>query len=207
MRKTTIRYCIVIGLVIFLSNVHLLIAAPAKPYVWVPDEVEVGDILFMGVEDWLKKTKYLYHTALYIGDNKLIHIIPRDEGLDDIVIWDWNDFYYSEFVTPDSLEFYRVDPASDDQIQNAIDWIYDRRDDNAQFQDWWRGMRKISDPDFNHRTADMFYCSELPWAAYYNQGIDIDFNEWSPCGYENCPGAQVWRFDIIVDSDTSKVWP
>lgn len=206
MKKTTSKNFIIFGLVIFLCNIQIVAAGPVKPYMHVPSVVEIGDILFMDTNGFPKKTPYIFHTALYIGDNDFIHIIPKDQG-EDIVIWDWNIFYYSEWVKPGSLKFYRVDSASETQILNAIGWIYDRQDDGATFQDWFYGMRKISDPNYPHPTANMFYCSELPWAAYYDQGIDIDFNGWWPLGYENSPGAQVWKFDIIHDSDTSLVWP
>jgi hypothetical protein len=207
MKKETVRYFILFGLVLFLCNVQVLIAAPAEQYELVPDEVKIGDILFMDIDGWPMKSRYIYHTALYIGNNQLIHIASNDEGFDDIITSDWNDFLNAGWIKPGSLKFYRVTTASEAQIEDAIDWIYERRDNNAEFQDWWFGMRKISDPNFRHVTANKFYCSELPWAAYYNQGIDIDSNGWFPLFFENCPFAHVWKCDIILDSDTSKVWP
>ena len=40
-----------------------------------------------------------------------------------------------------------------------------------------------------------WYCSLLVWAAYYNQGIDLDYNG----------GTYVWSNDIVNSSQTTYI--
>ena len=142
----------------------------------VPDCVEAGDILLLDVGGfnestiWKMPGPYNEHAALYVGDNKLIDADSK-KG-----VREWN---YSHFLKGKNLAFLRVKSANSSQKQAAIDWAYDRIGTPYQnvLTPPWFGL-KIANPNLSIPTADALYCMELVWAAYYNQGIDIDSNEW-----------------------------
>jgi hypothetical protein len=102
-------------------------------------------------------------------------------------------FYtYDEFhFWAENFTFYYVNKANKSQIENAIQWAIDRLGFKYQYffpslwppRLWYRGMwemgLKCADTnDSSVKTSARLYCMELPWAAFYNQGIDIDQNGW-----------------------------
>ncbi|MCX6667689.1 MAG: YiiX/YebB-like N1pC/P60 family cysteine hydrolase [Euryarchaeota archaeon] len=140
----------------------------------VPDCVEAGDILIVDCRYdesiWYKPPgPYNEHAVLYVGNNYFIEADSKN-GVEVR--------NYAHFHKHKNLVFLRVKSANLSQKQAAIDWAYDRI--GAPYQTWrapWFWL-KIANPDFPNPTANKWYCMELVWAAYYNQGIDIDKNEW-----------------------------
>jgi hypothetical protein len=167
--------------------------------VTVPDCVEIGDIFFMDLnfaEDSIYKVPgpYNEHTAIYIGDNNLIHA-GGDENR-TICIRNYSRFYnYAK-----NIAFVRVIKANSSQKQDAVNWSLDQI--GKSFQDYFKFPFSIKchNPDLRwFPKSSEFYCSELAWAAYYNQGIDIDRNGWKfPC--------RVGIDEIINDDDTEIIY-
>ena len=96
---------------------------------------------------------------------------------------------------------YRVkdEIASDTDIQNAIDFAKSQEGKKfAPLFDFYNFTfhEKNSNPnDPDDPLSDAWYCTELIWAAYDNQGIDIDSNE----------GSIVMPFDIHASPNLDKI--
>jgi uncharacterized protein YycO len=113
--------------------------------------------------------------------------------------------------------------ATAEQKQNAIDFaklqigkrfdFYRTRDD-----------KNFNPEDSSDPNANFWYCSELPWAAYYNcnnpfpetppvdgyvygDGIDIDQNGWAvdKKGYKGSEYTFVHPMDIVNDDDVQRI--
>lgn len=109
--------------------------------------------------------------------------------------------------------------ATDEQKQNAVDFA--KLQIGKKFDGFFsRGKKNYNPEDKNDHNANQWYCSELPWAAYYNcnnyfpdkvpiggyvygEGIDIDSNGWEiDCrGFLGNEYALVYPKDIINDND------
>ena len=151
---------------------------PLGDDIQVPDCVEPGDILLIDVGGWDESTiwkvpgPYNEHAALYIGNNYFIH--AGHDNNETVSIKNYARFYWPA----KNIAFIRVKTANLSQKQAAIDWAYDRV--GAPYQEftyppWFTLM--IANPDFPHSTANKWFCMELVWAAYYNQGINIFGNK------------------------------
>ena len=118
----------------------------------------------------------------------------------------------------DGISLVRVN-ATTEQKQNAVDFA---KLQIGKFFDmpYDRGAKNYNPEDPNDSNANQWYCSELPWAAYYNcnnsfpeektvggyiygEGIDIDSNGWEiDCvGFLGKEYALVHPIDIINDDD------
>lgn len=168
----------------------------------VPSYVKRGDIVFMDIKNedtyWAIPGPSNDHAAIYLGHDYrdgsyFIH--AGGQGVKNTT-FDLYNFAFKNFT------FYYVNNADDKQVEGAIQWAVDQIGTEYQcfFPDlnphyWYRGMfdlgEKCADPnDESVKTADRFYCMELVWAAYYNQGIDIDQNGWEkvkPVPNDNVP--------------------
>ena len=67
------------------------------------------------------------------------------------------------------------------------------------------GLKCEDSSNPNFQTADRFYCMELVWAAYYNQGIDIDYNGWQEL-YPTPPPNVKWIFKKIWEKTEGIIW-
>ena len=147
----------------------------------VPAYVDTGDLLLMRLGDPYFPYNLFYwdHAAIYIGGNHFIHSIGAETGYPGVCIVDYTFFKTCGWAT--DLTFFKVSSASNWQKIAAVEWAHERLGDLYQYsgpgQDY---MLKCANPYLSWPTADEWYCSELVWAAYYNQGIDIDRNGWSP---------------------------
>jgi len=125
----------------------------------------------------------------------------------------------------DGVVIVRVN-ATAEQKQNAIDFANLQIGKRFEFN-IGRSSKNYNPEDKTHRTADQFYCSELPWAAYYNcnnsfpkkapeggyiygEGIDIDVNGWEKDNDNPIWGkfAFVHPLNIIMDDNVQiiDVW-
>ncbi len=171
----------------------------------VPDCVEIGDILIMDIHsdessEWKRPGLYNEHAALYIGGNYFIHA-----GIDlgnIVCIKNYSRFY----LKAKNFAFLRVKTADQSTKQSAVDWALDRQ--GKKYQNFfifpWFGL-KIANPDKWNPTANTWYCMELVWAAYYNQGIDIDSTEWN-----RDPPLYLYPWvtgdDILADDDIEIIY-
>lgn len=119
------------------------------------------------------------HTALYVGNityqNKTIEYCTISAG-DPVQLVSYCNLIHGECWS--HVDFAQVVTATSEQKQAAIDWALNRI--GLRWQNFWTS-RKCADPSAANIFANQFYCSELPWAAYYNTtggAIDIDANGW-----------------------------
>lgn len=147
----------------------------------VPASVKKGDIIFMDLKPGVseKKSHLLGtsndHCAMYLGHDYSDGNQFVESDHDGVHEASYSKFqqYYENFT------FYEVATASDTQKDDAVEWALASPPNGDPYQYWYHGMRKCEDPDALLLTARKWYCSELVWAAYYNQGIDIDYNDWT----------------------------
>jgi uncharacterized protein (DUF608 family)/uncharacterized protein YycO len=162
-------------------NIHIILEDPDEPEDIVPSCVQVGDILMMDIKMnsikdiiWKVPGYYNEHIAIYAGNNTFIN--AHGTGV--------SEESYSYFLRSfrngcENHAFLRVKTATEEQRLQAVKFAEDKIGAHYQniFTPPYFGL-KIADPNSNHPTANMWYCMELIWAAYYNQGIDIDSNGW-----------------------------
>lgn len=141
----------------------------------VPYYLDEGDLMFMDLKpgySWksLNKGNSNDHVAMYMGDNTFIE--SDHSGVHNRSYGDFFE-YYQNFT------YWEVD-ATELEKSDAIDFAINQLGSSYQYCN--ESVRKIADPDDGHWTADIWYCSELVWAAYYSASdgnIDIDQNDWS----------------------------
>lgn len=92
---------------------------------------------------------------------------------------------YDDKITTRSWEYrygHVVDNFGQDAIQpikdSAADWAVGKRGDEYQvvFEDGWIKHADYKIPQSLYPNSYKWYCMELVWAAYINEGIDIDFD-------------------------------
>jgi len=130
------------------------------------------DIRLDESNQWKIPGPYNEHGAIYIGNNTLFNSGIVSKGV--------NAFDYSVFYQDQkNFVFVRVKTAKESQRHAAAAWAIRQNGKPYQyfFRPPWFGL-KIAHTSLPFPTADKFYCMELLWAAYYNQGIDIDQNGW-----------------------------
>ncbi len=156
----------------------------------VPEEVEIGDMMLVDLtldqsNPWKLPGLYNEHSAIYIGNNTLIEAngVVRYRNYTQFSQWCKN------------YAFIRVKTANESQRRAAAEWAKSKIGYPYQvFFDFpWFGI-KIANTSRKIPTANEIYCVELLWAAYYNQGIDIDRNGWRPPWW-------LTPYDILYDND------
>jgi hypothetical protein len=145
-------------------------------YYRVPSYLEMGDLAFFDSPAppgrW--NVRGYDHVAIYIGDNKFIGSTRNDvKHVLEVNISDYN--FFMNVIHYKNPMFARVISATPSQRYNATQWALSRIGD--PYQTW--DPRKEANPDAPIITASRWYCSEIVWAAYYHQGIDIDKNGWN----------------------------
>jgi hypothetical protein len=136
-------------------------------------------------------------------------------------------YVYPHSLINDLWIFARVEGASEEQKQNAIDFAITQLGKFFQRYTYYDiGFIKNYDPtDTNDPYADYWYCSEIIWAAYYNcnnpfptqepeggyiygEGIDIDWNGWEEDAYfdkEFIYVPSVKPGDILLHDDVNPI--
>lgn len=172
------------------SVVHAVENTTVPTITSVPEGVEIGDLMLVDLRldqsrPWKRPGLYNEHSAIYVGNNTLIEAngVVRYRNFTQFSQWCKN------------YIFLRVRTANESQRQAAVEWAKSKIGLPYQvFFDFpWFGL-KIADTDKQFPTAHELYCSELLWAAYYNQGIDLDRDRWIfPCW--------ITPNDILYDDD------
>ncbi len=154
-------------------------------------DIQPGDILYDPY------TSGVGHIGLYIGNNKTIEANASPEHPFDlkysrvkensITIWDYphrKNVYLLRVKKPKGLS----DQAMQIIRNRAIQFAENQK---GEPYDWgWYGKDWNSD-------ASSWYCSELVWAAYFNQGIDLEYSH-DPLGIV----SPVSPAEIFLDEDT-----
>lgn len=133
-------------------------------------DIQPGDILY---------DPFAYgtgHIGLYIGDSRVIEAqgsfdtdkYPGKVNNNPIAFWDYpqrNTVYLLRVQKPDDLN----NIEWNQKILNAIDFVKQQQSPVAKPYDrhWYQKQSSINSPSW--------YCSELVWAAYYNQGVDLEY--------------------------------
>lgn len=172
----------------------------------VPDCVQVGDILLMDIAmdaslGFRQPGPHNEHSAIYVGNNSFVH---ADSGSKCVRTQNYSAF--KGVSLEKNIAFVRVTTANNSTRMAAANWAKNKSDEIAGFQEleappWF--VLKMADPDRLHPMSDCWYCMELVWASYYNQGIDIDRNGWKP---DFLFYPSVYGDDIIYDDDTEIVY-
>jgi uncharacterized protein YycO len=174
----------------------------------VPSYLKKGDLLFCDINpktvemfsDLNIKTYNfieLYgfsndHCAMYIGNNMFVEACPyrydEDTG-------NWIGVVKTHISTfhlwATNITFVSFSNISDDQRENAVNWALDRKGAPYQTKSLYQ---KNDDPnDSFDEYSNHWYCSELIWAAYKNQGIDLDSSDF----------GMVSNYDLINNFDYS----
>ena len=127
--------------------------------------LEVGDLVFCELAFYNLDPGW-DHVAMYIGDNS---VIEATLGGDGVVRYNTLSNMSSYMK---AMCFGSVATANTSQQQAAVEFARSQIGKPYQYLDLLQpGINRLKDPDTN---ASAWYCSELVWAAYYNQGINID---------------------------------
>jgi len=105
-----------------------------------------------------------------------VHNSTWDRGVGGVEYTDLNEIYR---VYKKEVAFGRVEGVSNDVRSNAVKFAEDREGEDRPFDivSYWKTNSKQVGKDAspkNHNPAYGYYCAELVWAAYKDQGIDID---------------------------------
>jgi uncharacterized protein YycO len=143
----------------------------------VPDYLEPGDIIFFECRNYSHFYAGWDHCGLYIGNNEFIH---ASEYLGVVIKQNISLFFKFDI----DIVFGKVKSANETQKLKAIEF--------AESQIGKPYL--ITFPKDPCPSSKEWYCSELLWAAYLHQGIDIDKNAWNFPRY-------VGTLDICWDND------
>ena len=231
MKKIMIFGIIIIGLLllcnfnnIFVVNVKAAPDKTAKAYIRsqsdgdLPegntntffDNLNVGNLIFLeckkhdDVPSYMNAKNPNDHVAIFAGINEdktgaekyeFWEAVP-DEG-----VWKTNLKIIYSWADMSSVVYGRVGGGKG---SSAVAWIRNRYNsketvDNYQY---WKilGARAHAGPVFDLRSK-LWYCSELVWAAYYNNDIDIDF--WDPWIGDPFKREAVSVNSILYDDDVT----
>ena len=166
------------------------------------ESLNVGDLLFCDINTevlsymWELSAGYSNdHSAMYIGNDRFIHaipylpLVPLSSG---VCIWSLSEIetYFTNIV------FAHVKSASESTRLAAVEWAKERLGRPYQYRQWMKSANY--DPyDSNDKYSNRWYCSELIWAAYYNQNnqrIDLCKNNWTY-------GGRVYVNHILGDDE------
>lgn len=167
----------------------------------LPAYLKVGDIMFCDIKpEILKKIEPIGlglffgmpghandHCAMYIGDNRFVEASPyrlRPLYMDvvgvvispfwKIQLWATN-FTYATVDTTQEIR------------DNAVEWAKTQRGRPYQFI---VGGPNADPNDETDRYADYWYCSELIWAAYWNNGVKFVVDN----GIFSYNATSIWSF-------------
>ena len=159
-------------------------------------DIQPGDILYDPY------TSGIGHTGLYVGDGRVIEAqgnaadrsYEKNKVNDNpISLWDYpsrKDAYILRIKNKNGLSEEAMSLIKNNAIEFALQQVYPV----AKPYDWsW--YQKQSDID-----SPSWYCSELVWAAYINQGIDLEYSH-DPLGII----SPVSPDEIFMDDDVEVI--
>lgn len=155
--------------------------------VQVPPYLEIGDILFC---EWAyyNADPGWDHVAIYIGNNRFIEATAAGEGSVRVIELDWLTRYTK------AICYGQVHTATMPQRLAAVAFAQSQLGKPYQYLDFSKFMMNRSkNPS---PASQAWYCSELVWAAYHNQGINLDLKGvlWGPV----MPSEICWDNDVTM---------
>ena len=171
------------------------------PWLTSPDEqiplwrqdIEVGDILYVPYAAGVG------HTAMYVGNGNIIEAQgdirhPFDSNISKVKENPISKYDYPNRKNIYLLRVKKPTGITENEWQikknNAIEFVRDQFEANKPYD--WGWLNKSYDTN-----SPSWYCSELVWAAYYNQGINLEH-------YGDADGflSPVSPAEIFLDNDT-----
>ena len=163
------------------SNKSVSVTSPFQ----VPPYLKVGDILFCEWQHYNTDPCW-DHVALYIGDNNFIEATPVGNGVVRIIDGEW----FTKYTK--ALCYGTVTTANDAQRMEAVFFAISQLGKPYQHLDLNKlTFNRLKDPSSN---SESWYCTELIWAAYYHQKINLDLKG-VPKG-PVMPAEMCWDDDI-----------
>ena len=106
------------------------------------------------------------HVALYIGNGSIVEATPAGQGVVRIV--------ETSYLAPytEAIRYGRVATANESQRLAAVAFAMSQLGKPYQYLNFLRPMINRSKDPGGDATA--WYCTELVWAAYWQQGINLD---------------------------------
>ncbi|NQE45260.1 Cell surface glycoprotein [ANME-1 cluster archaeon GoMg2] len=166
---------------------------PYENYVTVPvpewrKDIELGDILYARGSSVLRIEG---HVGIYIGNNEVVEARVKPFGVVKRPIESWDNL---ESATVCSL---RVKCPSETRKEAAL---FAEGQLDKKWRPMWSWFGKHTDEH-----SEFWYCSELIWAAYYNQGIDIDKDDLPSMTKEEILSNTVSPTDIRYDDNIEQI--
>jgi len=145
---------------------------PPRPTDW-KELIEPGDILYDkdAIFSGILGKFTIGHVGLYVGDFTIEGKAFSDQVIEaqfkegvnnnDVSTWD--------YPSRDNVYLLRVNTSQDDDdiVAGAVDFVKTQAILHKPYD--WRWWQKDSSEN-----ASSWYCSELVWAAYLNQGVDLE---------------------------------
>ena len=134
-------------------------------------DIQIGDLLYDEFASGVG------HIGVYVGDGRVVEAqgipFPKQDNpgqVNNNPITEW------DYPKRDTVYLLRVkkpagmsDPDWLVLRQNVADFVKSQNEPTAKPYDWsWTKKQLSSD-------SPSWYCSELAWAAYFNQGIDLEY--------------------------------
>ena len=167
------------------SNMHVPL------FTRIPSNAKIGDLIFCDIKPcFANPTNHTEpgfsneHVAMYMGNNKIIHAMPF--GGVRIVPFNFLNTWATNIV------FASVDNTTESQRENAVKWAKSRLFKPYQFNPHWPSNPNPFDE--YDKYSDCWTCSELIWAAYWNNGVNMTFFDI----YKNSHYA-VLAYNLLVD--------
>ena len=153
-----------------IQNVHGSSNAQVPPY------LEIGDILFCEWEYYNADPGW-DHVAIYIGDNRFIEATAAGDGSVRVIELDWLTRYTK------AICYGQVHTATMPQRLAAVAFAQSQLGKPYQYLDFSKlMMNRSKNPS---PTSKAWYCTELVWAAYYHQKINLDLKGVYPVDLKN----------------------
>ncbi len=134
-------------------------------------ELKPGDIIQYHTRDWdgtMWNWLYWSHTIMYIGEGEIIH--SSGNGVERLTLEE-----KLESVGPglDNIAVLRLKETVSVDMDRVIDFALQRIGRNYDLFSLYLFTKQ---KDFPFRPMSGYYCTELIWAAYYSEHIDLDLN-------------------------------
>lgn len=167
---------------IYTSGTHNITLTVTDEYGNTSSETKQIEVKGQGVPDWRKdlqegdivlyrdsetlgaiKDFYYTHAGLYAGEGK-VYEAYKGEGIRlDRPITDWDD--------QEAKAAFRVTGITDEQIDGALQFVLQQALSENGYQQAY--IPKCAEPT-ECSMGFKWYCSELVWAAFYSQGIQLE---------------------------------
>ena len=126
------------------------------------------------------------HCMLFVGineDNKYAFI--EANSMENV----WMPEYDIDWVNSELFDLVARVNTTPTKIDGALEFAKEQVGKKFEY---------IHEKEFNPDT-EYWYCTELIWASFYSQGVDIDYNGWEDNFYFNYP--VIMPFEIYFDDD------